>query len=86
LDLFSILKYKIIEASTNINPFASQTGRLLEANPYINHISVPGVNKIYMDKEMEEVSFVRMVFIAWGKKDVDVKTAAHKPITDIQFI
>ncbi len=27
-----------------------------------------------------------MVFIAWGKKEVEVKTAAHKPIRDIQFI
>ncbi len=39
-----------------------------------------------MDNEMEDVSLVRMVFNACGKKEVEVKTAAHKPITDIQFI
>ncbi len=33
LDMFFILKYKITDASINVNPFASQTGRLLLANP-----------------------------------------------------
>jgi hypothetical protein len=33
-----------------------------------------------MDKEMEEVSLVRMVFNACGKKEVEVKTAADKPV------
>ena len=31
LDVFCILKYKMIEASINVNPFASHTGRLLLA-------------------------------------------------------
>jgi hypothetical protein len=39
-----------------------------------------------MDKEMEDVSFVRIVFNACGKKDVEVKIAAIKPIAEIQFI
>ena len=39
-----------------------------------------------MDKEMEVVSLVRMVFNACGKKEVEVKTAAVKPIMEIQFI
>jgi hypothetical protein len=39
-----------------------------------------------MDNEMEEVSLVRIVFNACGKKDDEVKTAASKPITGIQFI
>jgi hypothetical protein len=39
-----------------------------------------------MDKEMEVVSFVRIVFNACGKKEDEVKTAAIKPVTDIQFI
>ena len=55
-------------------------------SPYINHISVPTVNRIYIDKEMEVVSLVRIVFNACGKKEDEVKTAAIKPITDIQFI
>jgi hypothetical protein len=54
--------------------------------PKINHIRVPKVNKIYMDNEMEEVSLVRMVFNACGKKEDEVKTAANKPMTDIKFI
>ena len=33
LELCSILKYKMMEASISVNPFASHTGRLLEANP-----------------------------------------------------
>jgi hypothetical protein len=39
-----------------------------------------------MDSEMEDVSLVRIVFSACGKKDDDVKIAASKPITGIQFI
>jgi hypothetical protein len=39
-----------------------------------------------MYKEMEDVSLVRMVFSACGKKEVEVKTAAIKPVTEIQFI
>lgn len=67
-------------------PFASDTGKLWLAIPYINHISVPRVNKIYIDREMEEVSLVRMVFIAWGKKEEVVRQAATKPAMEIQFI
>lgn len=39
-----------------------------------------------MDREMDVVSLVRMVFNACGKKEVEVKTAAVKPIIEIQFI
>ena len=39
-----------------------------------------------MYKEMDDVSFVRMVFNACGKKEVEVETAAIKPVTEIQFI
>ena len=39
-----------------------------------------------MDREIEVVSLVRMVFNACGKKEVEVKTAAIKPIIEIQFI
>ena len=39
-----------------------------------------------MDNEIDEVSLVRMVFNACGKKEVEVKTAAHKPVADIQSI
>jgi hypothetical protein len=39
-----------------------------------------------MDSEMEEVSLVRIVFNACGRKDDEVKIAASKPITGIQFM
>jgi hypothetical protein len=35
---------------------------------------------------MPAVFFVRMVFMAWGKKDAVVKKAAAKPKTVIVFI
>ena len=44
------------------------------------------MNRIYMDKEMEVVSLVRIVFNAWGKNEVEIKTAANKPITECQFM
>jgi hypothetical protein len=44
-------------------------------------MSVPKVKRIYMNKDMEDVSLVRMVFNACGKKEVEVKTAASKPVT-----
>jgi hypothetical protein len=47
---------------------------------------VPKVNIIYMDKDIEEVSLVRMVFIAWGKNEVVVKNAATNPQIVIQFM
>jgi hypothetical protein len=39
-----------------------------------------------MDNEMEDVSFVRMVFNAWGRNEVEVNTAANKPVKEVQFI
>jgi hypothetical protein len=39
-----------------------------------------------MDKEIDLVSLVRMVFIACGKNELEVKTAATKPIMEVQFI
>ena len=39
-----------------------------------------------MDREMEDVSLVRIVFNACGKKEDDVEIAAIKPVTEIQFI
>lgn len=52
----------------------------------MNHRSVPKVNRMYIDSEMEDVSLVRIVFNACGRKDDEVKIAASNPITGIQFI
>ena len=39
-----------------------------------------------MDKEMAVVSLVRMVFKACGRKEVEVKIAAIKPMMETQFM
>jgi hypothetical protein len=62
---------------------ATATGRLGYIMPYISHKKVPTVNTTYIDKEIPEVSFVRMVLTAWGKKDMVVLKAAVKPIISI---
>jgi hypothetical protein len=76
----------MIEANTNVTPLASDTGRLLLASPKINHISVPKANMMYIDNEMADVSFVRIVLMACGKNEVVVKKAATNPEAVIQFI
>ena len=62
---------------------ANATGRLGVMMPYINHINVPKVNTAYMDKDIPDVSFVRMVFMACGKKEMVVLKAATKPMISI---
>lgn len=47
---------------------------------------MPDVNSTYMYNEIEEVSFVRMVLMACGKKEDEVKTAAIKPVIDVESI
>ena len=60
------------------------TGILSLKMPKIIHNSVPAVNNKYMYRDMPEVSFVRMVLIACGKKEVVVQKAAAKPMIVIQ--
>jgi hypothetical protein len=55
-------------------------GILLLKTPYTNHKRVPRVNSAYIDREMLVVSFVRMVLMAWGKKEKVVQAAARRPI------
>ena len=43
-------------------------------------------NNTYMDNERPDVSFVLMVFIVCGKKDIVVQKAAKYPSISIQFI
>jgi hypothetical protein len=50
------------------------------------HRKVPVVNNIYMYRDMPEVSFVRMVLIACGKKEAVVQKAPAKPMIVIQSI
>jgi len=48
--------------------------------PYSSHNKVPTVNIVYMDNEMLDVSFDRMVFMACGRNEKVVQAAARRPI------
>lgn len=69
-----------------VTALATTTGILLVSKPKSNHPTVPNAKREYINSEMPEVSFVRMVFIACGRNDTVVKKAAAKPITVITFI
>ncbi len=71
-------------AKMRVSPLARYTGTLLLAIPKISHMRVPKVNRLYMTRDMEDVSFVRMVCIACGIKDTDVQHAASNPAYSIQ--
>jgi len=43
-------------------------------------MNVPTVKSEYIETEILEVSFVRMVFIACGRKEMVVQKAAIRPI------
>jgi hypothetical protein len=74
--LYRILYVKIIPAKTNVITFAIATGRLPLIKPYISHKKVPAVNIAYIDNDMPEVSFVRIVLMACGKNETVVPKAA----------
>jgi hypothetical protein len=61
------------------------TGRLPESNPYINQKKVPVVKRKYMDRDMAEVSFVRMMRMACGRNEMVVQNAARRPIPVMMF-
>lgn len=66
---------------------ATIIGILLLNIPNKSHNKVPVEKSRYIKKEILCVSFVRMVLIAWGKKDPVVSAAAANPsrvISDIR--
>ena len=73
-------------AKIKVTKLAAVTGILLLNAPKTNHKNVPNVNNPYMESEMPDVSFVRMVLIACGKKESVVQNAATSPIIVIVFI
>lgn len=73
-------------AKRNVTALATVTGILLVSRPNDNQSKVPTVNSQYIDKEMPEVSLVRMVLTACGIKEAVVQMAAAKPIMVIQLI
>jgi hypothetical protein len=76
----------MMDAKTSVTALAMVTGILPVSKPKVSHSNVPTVNSQYMDREMPEVSLVRMVFIACGIKEAVVQIAAAKPISVIQSI
>lgn len=58
---------------------ATATGRLSLSIPKSSHSNVPDEKSKYINREILCVSFVRMVLIAWGTKDIVVNAAAAKP-------
>lgn len=54
----------MIPANKNVIALATATGKLGDQMPYISHKKVPTVNTIYIESEIPDVSFVRMVFTA----------------------
>jgi hypothetical protein len=73
-------------AKISVMVLAMVTGRLGLIMPYISHKRVPAVKSAYMDNDMPDVFFVRMVSIAWGKKETVVPKAANKPIMVTMFM
>jgi len=54
--------------------------------PYIDHKTTPTKNILYMPREIPAVSFVLIVLIAWGTKDIVVSAAAIRPIISVVSI
>jgi hypothetical protein len=69
----------------SVTALATITGMLLLKIPNSNHKAVPNVKMEYMSNEIPEVSFVRMVCIACGKKEKVVQAAATNPNIVIEF-
>jgi hypothetical protein len=65
---------------TSVTALAAIMGILNVNKPNRSHKNVPKANREYMGNDKEEVSFVLIVLIAWGKKEIVVLTAAHKPM------
>jgi hypothetical protein len=63
-------------AKRNVIAFATATGKLPLMIPYISHNKVPIVKKAYINNDIPDVSFVRIVLIACGKKEMVVPNAA----------
>ncbi len=73
-------------ASIKVIVLAMIIGILPLTKPYTSHISVPNVNSEYITDDMDVVSFVLMVLIAWSIKEAVVQAAAIIPIPIMQLI
>jgi hypothetical protein len=67
----------MVVANIRVIAFATATGKLGAITPYMSQNKVPIVNKIYIGREMPEVSLVCIVFMACGKNEAVVPKAAR---------
>lgn len=65
---------------------ANATGKLGYVIPYISQKNVPAVKTAYIDKDIPDVFFVRMVLTACGKNETVVLQAASKPTISTNVI
>src|SRR3989344_2674696 len=87
--LYLIIINNILEVKINVIEFAKIIGESLVKIPYKSHKKIPVVNTIYIPSDKSLVCFVFMVFIACGKYEIVVQTAAASPnnvIVSIHFV
>ena len=68
----------MITANTMVTALATATGILLLSKPNTSQQKVPGAKREYINNDMPDVSFVRIVFNACGRKDMVVKERCYK--------
>ena len=79
LYLYLIFIINIVLANINVIELAIITGKSFILIPYKSHKNTPAVNILYMPNDMPEVFFSLITFIACGKKELVVNTAAKSP-------
>lgn len=71
---------------TRVTALAATIGMLWVNRPNKSQSRVPKVKSEYINKDIPEVSFVCMVLMAWGKKEMVVHIAAPDPNSMVKFI
>lgn len=71
---------------TRVTALAATIGMLWVNRPNKSQSRVPKAKSEYINKDIPEVSFVCMVLMAWGKKEIVVQTAATSPNSIAKFI
>src|ERR1700739_385168 len=78
--LYLSLYVRMMQANTSVMELATMIGVLTDNRPNKSHRKVPAVNRLYIDREIPAVFFVRMVCIACGRKEMVVPVAAASPM------
>lgn len=70
----------MMQAKTSVTALAEIMGIFWVNTPNNNHNKVPNANSEYIPNDIPDVSFVCIVFIACGRKEIVVHAAANRPI------